>query len=79
MNKDYIEVTHTSEQDYNEFRQSIDAYDNPTYEWSGRVESRTNSDGTITTTLEREAIRDYTTLGENIKLTGGSLEIGTDD
>lgn len=78
MNKDYIEVTHTSEEDYNEFRKSIDAYDNPTY-GSGRVDTRTNYDGTITTTLERESIRDYATLHENIKLTGGTLEIGTDN
>ena len=79
MDKDYVKITHANEDDYNTFRRSIDAYENPTYDWQRRVESSSNRDGGADTILERSGIRDFERLGEDVKLTGGFLKIGTDD
>lgn len=79
MDKDYVKVTHANEDDYETFRKSIDSYDNPTYDWQGRVESSSNYDGSVETLLERDSIKDFGRLGEDVKLTGGDLEIGTED
>ena len=79
MNKNNIAVTHRSPEDHDVFIQSISSYGNPTHRWDGRIETQTNSDGSVTTTIERDSVLDYTGLGQNAKLTDGSIEIGTDD
>lgn len=79
MDKNHIEFTHKSHEDHETFMKSITDYENPTHQWNGNIETRTNSDGSISTTLERGSILDYTCLGQNANLTGAVIEIGTDD